>query len=326
MPVTTTPTDRRDPVNSVQAPAYSRRGLSPARPTARVPLMFFRWDWLRPHLTAPIVPTLGPVHPDALTVGMFEDTLRAAETGDFLTYDKDRRWGGKKDERVLRSDVVHQPEHTFIPTLTQRGCGTVKVFAYGLRDGVVEEAAELAAKLAAAHDVTGARVVRPLGPETAHPQGARIQLKDFTVGPCPDPGGPVRPVTAWPTGVQKTFAPFAEAMAADGLAFLHARMQAGRCGPVLAAAVEERIVGAIGPMEVLPDATGRLQLMPQYFAVLPEARGQGLGRILWRAAMHWGQSHGAAYQLLQTEVDGPSDRLCRAEGLTSLGFSCTAPV
>ncbi|HWU08814.1 MAG TPA: GNAT family N-acetyltransferase, partial [Streptomyces sp.] len=63
--------------------------------------------------------------------------------------------------------------------------------------------------------------------------------------------------------------------------------------------------------------------LPQYFAVLPETRGQGLGRVLWRAAMHWGQTHGAAYQLLQTEVDGPSDHLCQTEGLTSLGFTHT---
>ncbi|MFD4232813.1 GNAT family N-acetyltransferase [Streptomyces sp. NPDC058542] len=283
--------------------------------------MFFRWDWLRPQLTAPIVPTLGPVHPDALSVGIFEDILRAADTGDFLPYDKDRRWGGEKDEKVLREDVVHQPEHTLIPTLARRGRGTVKVFAYGLRDSVIDEAAELATKLAAAHDVVGSRVVRPLGPETAHPPGTRIQLKDFTTGPCPTPDGPVRPITAWPTAVQNTFAPFAETMAADGLAFLHTQMQAGRYGPVLAAAIENRIVGAIGPMEVHMDAIERPQLMPQYFAVLPEAQGQGLGRVLWRAAMHWGQSHGAAYQLLQTEVSGASDRLCRSEGLISLGFS-----
>ncbi|MFJ3904351.1 GNAT family N-acetyltransferase [Streptomyces sp. NPDC090025] len=288
--------------------------------------MFFRWDWLRPQLAAPIVPTLGPVHPDALTVGIFEDVLRAADTGDFLPYDKDRRWGGQKDEKVLREDVVHQPAHTLIPTLTRRGRGTVKVFAYGLRDSGVEEAAELAAKLAVAHEVAGARVVRPLCPETTHPHGTRIQLKDFTVDPCPDPGGPVRSVTAWPVAVQKTFAPFAEAMAGDGLAFLHTHMQTGRCGPVLAAVVEDRIVGAIGPLEVLPDAVGSPQLMPQYFAVLPEVRGQGLGRVLWRAAMHWGQTHGAAYQLLQTEVDGPSDRLCQAEGLDSLGFTHTTTV
>lgn len=288
-----------------------------------VPLMFFRWDWLRPVLTAPIVPTLGPVHPDALTVDVFEDTLRAAAIGDFLPYDKDRRWGGKKDETVLCGGVVHQPEYTLIPTLTRRGRGTVKVFAYGHRGSVVDDAAELALKLAAAHDTVNARVVRPLAPETSSPRGTRIQLKDFSTRHLPGPGGPVRPVTGWPAAVQETFAAFATAMSADGLAFLHTQMQAGGCGPVLAAAVGDRIVGAIGPMEVRPDAIGRPQLLPQYFAVLPEARGQGLGRVLWRAAMHWGQSHYASYQLLQTKVGGPSDRLCQSEGLTSLGFTHT---
>ncbi|MFE3603230.1 GNAT family N-acetyltransferase [Streptomyces sp. NPDC059142] len=285
--------------------------------------MFFRWDWLQPLLTAPIVPTLGPVHPDALTVEIFEDTLRAAVTGDFLPYDKDRRWSDEKDERVLREDVVHQPGHTLIPTVTRRGRGTVRVFAYGLGDSAVDEAAELAMKLTTVHGAADARVVRPLGADTAHPRGTRIHLKDFTVGPCPDPGGPVRPVTDWPSAVRKTFSPFAEATARDGLAFLHTQMQADRCGPVLAATVADRIVGAIGPMEVRPDATDRPQLMPQYFAVLPKARGQGLGRLLWQTAMHWGQSHGAAYQLLQTEVNGPSDKLCQSEGLTSLGFTHT---
>lgn len=76
-------------------------------------------------------------------------------------------------------------------------------------------------------------------------------------------------------------------------------------------------------MEVGPDAIGRAQLMPQYLAVLPDARGQGLGRLLWRAAMHWGRCHGAAYQLLQTEVGGSSDQLCLSEGLISLGFNHT---
>lgn len=283
--------------------------------------MYFRWDWLRPQLTAPIVPTLGPIHPDALTVDIFEDILRVADTGDFLPYDKDRRWGGEKDEKVLREDVVHQRERTLIPTLIRRGRGTVKVFAYGLPDSLVDEATELAAKLAARHDVVNARVVRPLSPETTHPRGTRIQWKDFATSPCPATDGPVRPVTDWPTTVQETFAAFAEAMAGEGLAFLHTQMQAGQCGPALAAVIADRVVGAIGPMDVRPDSIGRPQLMPQYFAVLPHARGHGLGKLLWRAAMHWGQSHDAAYQLLQTKVGGASDKLCQSEGLISLGFS-----
>ncbi|SED64855.1 Acetyltransferase (GNAT) family protein [Streptomyces sp. 3213] len=110
-------------------------------------------------------------------------------------------------------------------------------------------------------------------------------------------------------------------MAPDGFAFLYEQMQAGSVGPILIAVLDGKVASAIGPMEIRPDAIGTPQLMPQYFGVLQEHRGKGLGRLLWHAAMHWGQNHGAAYQLLQTEVGGPSDRLCRSEGLASLGFT-----
>ncbi|MFK0238839.1 GNAT family N-acetyltransferase [Streptomyces vinaceus] len=100
-------------------------------------------------------------------------------------------------------------------------------------------------------------------------------------------------------------------------------MRAGKVGPVLAVAHEGAVAGAIGPMETITDPAGQIQLLPQYFGVLPAHRGYGYGRALWRAAMTWGRDHGAAYQLLQTEVGGASDRLCQAEGLTSLGYVCT---
>ncbi|MFD5037757.1 GNAT family N-acetyltransferase [Streptomyces sp. NPDC058377] len=289
--------------------------------------MLFRWDWLRPVLTAPVVPTLGPVHPHALTVDLFEATLVAAATErHFLPYDKDRRWGTEKQEAVLLDDVVHHPDHTLIPTLWTRGRGAVKVFAYGHRTSILDQAAELTVKLAAVHGVGTARVVRPLGPETSRPRGVRIQLQDFSARHCPAPDGPVRRLDDWPALVRGTFSAFAHIMEADGFAFLDRQVQAGRCGPILAAVLEECVVGAIGPMEIRPDPTGIAQLMPQYFAVHPEARGHGLGRQLWRAAMRWGKVHGAAYQLLQTEVGGASDRLCRTEGLTTLGFVHTRTV
>ncbi|MFF3825617.1 GNAT family N-acetyltransferase [Streptomyces griseus] len=288
--------------------------------------MLFRWDWLRPVLTAPVVPTLGPVHPHALTVDLFEATLLVAADRRFLPYDKDRRWGNEKQEVLLPDDVVHHPDHTLIPTLLTRGGRTVKVFAYGHRGDILDQAAELAAKIAADHGAASARVVRPLGPETPHPRGVRIQLQDFTARHGLPSVGPVRRLEDWPAPVRGTFTTFVQTMAADGFAFLDRQMKAKGCGPVLVAVLEDRVVGAIGPMEIGPDPTGVAQLMPQYFAVRPEARGCGLGRHLWRAAMCWGQTRGAAYQLLQTEVGGASDHLCRAEGLTTLGFLHTRTV
>jgi GNAT superfamily N-acetyltransferase len=125
--------------------------------------------------------------------------------------------------------------------------------------------------------------------------------------------------------VRATFSVFAEKLAADGFAFLDARIREhGRTGPVLTCQRDGKIAGAIGPMETMADSRGAARLLPQYFGVLPEYRGLGLGRSLWRAGMSWGQQHQAAYQLLQTETGGASDRLCRSEGLTDLGLVCTS--
>ncbi|MGK4582508.1 GNAT family N-acetyltransferase [Kitasatospora sp. HPMI-4] len=129
-----------------------------------------------------------------------------------------------------------------------------------------------------------------------------------------------------PPAVAATFADFAHRMAADGFAFLWDRFRAGDLdGPILTVAAEGRVVGAIGPMETMKDSAGTARFLPQYFGVLPDQRGHGYGRRLWRGAMYWGQSTGAAYQLLQTELDGASDHLCQAEGLESLGHVLAAP-
>lgn len=289
--------------------------------------MRFRWEWLRPVLTVPYVPTLGPVHPSVLTEDLFADVLVAAARRRFLRYDKDVRWTDAKDETVLVQDIAHRAGETLIPTLVRRGQGTVKVHVFGVEPDSRSVAAELAAKLCATHGATRGRVVRFLGPEhgSYDGSGTRVQLKDFATQPCPEPEPGV--VTAFedcPAPVRADFGAFAQRMAADGFAFLHSQMQAGAVGPVLVAAQEGRVAGAIGPMEVRPDAVGTRQLMPQYFGVLPDHRGHGFGRALWRAAMHWGRAHGASYQLLQTEVGGASDHLCQSEGLTSLGIVCSA--
>jgi GNAT superfamily N-acetyltransferase len=84
------------------------------------------------------------------------------------------------------------------------------------------------------------------------------------------------------------------------------------------------MVGAIDPLDTLPDRHGTQTLLPQYFGVLPEHHSQGHGRALWRAAADWGHRHGAVYQLLHTQVGQASAHLFLSEGLRSLGFTTTA--
>ncbi|MGY3199666.1 GNAT family N-acetyltransferase [Streptomyces sp. TE5632] len=288
--------------------------------------MHFRWDWIEPVMPVPYVPTLGPVYPDSPLPDLFHAALEAAGTGGFLPYDKDRRWSSRKEERVLVDAVEHGPDRTLVPTLVERGAGMVKVHVYGAARGSLSAGADLARKLAATHGAGRVRIVWFLDaeqPEAYVRGGTRVQLKEFT-GPEAGPEVPVQEYAHLPEDAG--FAVFAETMAAGGFLFLYGHLRAGTVGPVLTVLHDGRVAGAIGPMEKMPDHGGRARLLPQYFGVLPEHRGHGYGRALWRAAMRWGHEHGAAYQLLQTEVGGASDRLCIAEGLSSLGFVNQADV
>lgn len=287
--------------------------------------MPFQWDWLKPVVHVPYVPTLGPVHPATLAPSVFEDVLSVAGTGQFLSYDKDRRWSDVKEEKVLVNAIEHWPGRTLIPTVDRHGTGRLTVIAYGCRADA--KLAELATKLAAANDATAARVLTFHGPERAPANElstVRIWLGDLTPSPdlCESP--PVERLENLRDEVRATFVSFVDRLPSAGFPFLHRHMQAADVGPVLVATHECRVIGAIGPMGTMRDSAGAARLLPPYFGILPEHRGQGVGRALWRAAMEWARGSRADYVVLQSQTGAPSDRLYQSERLRSLGYVCAA--
>jgi hypothetical protein len=60
---------------------------------------------------------------------VLRDVLAIAGTGQFLPYDKDRRWGGEEDESIMDGIEV-QADDVLIPTLNRR-TNTVTVHLYG---------------------------------------------------------------------------------------------------------------------------------------------------------------------------------------------------
>lgn len=289
--------------------------------------MRFQRDWLRRVLSVPYVPTLGPVHPDALCPELFDDIVAASRTGRFLPFDKDRRWSHRKDHAVLVKEIVHQPNRTIIPTLSRRAGGMVKTYYYGTA------APDQPSLLAATRQwcmVYGARAGRviwfdPATPAAASTSCTRLLLKVFGDDQQPHrPPCPIQVLDTCPVAVRATFTDFAQHLHADGFGFLHHRWWDRQVdGPILVAVAEGRIVGAIGPLRTMPDRRGHPVLLPQYFGVHTEHRGRGHGRALWRAVTAWAKRHRAAYQLLQTETGQASERLFLSEGLTSLGFTCS---
>ncbi|MDA2807153.1 GNAT family N-acetyltransferase [Nocardiopsis suaedae] len=273
-----------------------------------------------PVFPVPYLPTLGPVHPAAVTAGLWEQVLANNGTGRFLAHDPASRWGGTKNELVLHEDAAPDGRSAGVAVLCRRR-RAVTVYHYAAEIDSERER-EAAAKLAADHGAESARLLW-LTPKAPPVQGQcrRIWMKTLS-GSEPPPAEQVQPLNTLPPALRATWPDFADATAGEGFAALEARRRNGPLdGPLLVVTVSGRIAGAIGPMAVLPDPVGRRRLLPQYFAVLPGHRGQGLGRALWRAAMAWGAQAGADYQLLQTELGGASDRLCEDEALQVIGFA-----
>jgi len=277
--------------------------------------------------TRPYVPTLGPIHPEEIATDLWLDVLKINGTGEFLPYDKDRVWNDTKTSRILTEAITETDSYLLVPVLETRGHGRIDLHVYGDLDAGLSAASEPAAKLAADNGTEAARLCW-FGhePDDRANHTVRIQLAEFDWDADePEIVWPVEPLTKQPPGVQSNFEDFASG-AGEGFPFLAARRREGiDDGPILTVRQMAHLVGAIGPMRTQTDSRGHKRLLGQYFAVLPEHRGQGYGRDLWRAAMRWGQQHQADYQLLQTKFDSPSDQLCRSEGLESLGFLHSAP-
>lgn len=210
------------------------------------------------------------------------------------------------------------PGLTVIPTAV-RGRGLVKFHHYSDNP---PRRGELIPWIRAQRSVIGAATTRVVWFQES-PEGARTRLllKRFA---DQDKHHCVDAIPLADCAVADTFPAFAEQLEEGGFSFIQRRIRAGLSdGPILVRVEDQRIVGAIGPLGTLLDATGTRIQLPQYFAVHPHYRRRGHGAALWRAAMAWGAENGATYQVLQAASGSVSELFYRSEGLSTLGFLCS---
>lgn len=179
--------------------------------------------------------------------------LHIAGTGRFLPHDKDRRWAGRKDEQVLAGVITQEPGLVLVPTLSTGRRSWIKIHIYSPNPrAALARAADLGSRLCRERDTAKGRLIWFLPPGSdPDPVAActRIQMRAFSSArhvPVPGPGqARIVPLDEVGGPVRATFTAFAEKLAAEGFAFLDARIRDSGTGPVLTCARDGKIVGAI---------------------------------------------------------------------------------
>src|SRR5579859_4902750 len=101
------------------------------------------------------------------------------------------------------------------------------------------------------------RFLRPGSDPSPNTTCTRVYLRAFAPDdPAPLPAPGIVPLDDLPREALATFSAFAEQMADHGFAFLRDRIREQPMGPVLTVRRDDKIAGAIGPMETGTDSRG----------------------------------------------------------------------
>jgi len=276
--------------------------------------MNFSIDLFLDQMAVPFVPTLGVVHPRALAASV-AGIMDFSHDGGFLPYDKEKRWGGEKRERLLKELIFQDNSHTVIPTYQAGTSPLIRLYSYGtasVSEGLQDQLQKL------------------------HPQ-AKMQVVSFGTGGEFKPDSIVflyeldTPTSTTKTSVVsfKTLSPevartigFLAENDPDngGFSFLKERLAQGHDdGDIFVTTENGAISGAVGPLRTMTDAEGWVTRYPVYYGVSMQFRRKGYGSALWSSAIGWAHKNGVQYIVLQARTNSPAEYFYRQVGLTSLG-------
>lgn len=259
------------------------------------------------------IPVLGPVYVSGNSIkNLLHDVLKNSQTNKFLPFDKNKRWFQKRTEKIILPAIIINDKEIYIP-VKDNFKNILKIFYYSnnFPDGkTIIEAKKIYAKLKTDSRVNGLYFYCFKKPKTeikfiCH----NIYLKNITMKDSlvKFPEG-IGFYNKLPVEIQSTFSDLGKEHLLEGFSFLWEKFMAKnkKLNSIICATEKNKIVGAIGPLDIAADARNELFLFPPHFGVIKRMRRAGIGEKLWKSAMNFAYKKGARYTLVQNELNSPA--------------------
>ena len=268
------------------------------------------------------LPVLGPVYISGNPIQKFLfDILNNSQFGNFLPYDKNKRWHRNKTERVLLEEIIYNDKELYIPVKDTLK-NTLKVFYYSNSspDNVtITKTKKFYTKIKNIQTLKNLYFYCFKEPRVETKFICQnIYLKNIT---------PKDSINKFFKGinyydnlgdeVQFTFSNLATEPGLKHFGFLWKNfiVKDKNLNPIICAVFKNKIVGAIGPLDLSKDVYGIPFLFPSYFGVADRMRKTGFGKKLWKSAMSFAYQKGAQYTLVQNAPDSPAAYFYEKQGL-----------
>lgn len=269
------------------------------------------------------LPVLGPVFVFGKPVRkILYDILENSKTDKFLSYDKNKRWFKKKKERIILSEILIERNQLLIPVESFSKNKTLKIFYYSskkINNRIIKKIKNFIIVPPKFKNINNYFLYSFLKPKIFKKLICHnIYLKMIKKKDKLEKNfenicyfNDLSPKT------KQTLSLFKKEPELQGFAFLWRRFANKKriLSPIICAVEKDKIIGAIGPLEILNDAWNNKWLAPPYFGVKKDFRSKGYGKKLWKTAMSFAHQKGAKYTLVQNEPDSPAAKFYEKQGL-----------
>ncbi len=269
------------------------------------------------------IPTIGNIYSSEGSVKkLLRDVLGNSKNDYFLPYDKNKRWHKSKKEKILLSSIVIDGNSLCVPVESSFKYRTLKIFYYTVNEldsSGINKIKNIIKSLKNVKKFDNCFLYCFKKPKiklkfTCHNIYLKIITKKECLAELPKSIDYYSNLTH---KVRQTFNYLGQEPELKGFNFLWKEFisKNKQLSSIICAVEKEKIIGAIGPIDISKDPWSVSWLLPPYFGVKKELRKKGYGEKLWKVAMSLAYQKGAKYTLVQNLSDSPADRFYKKQGL-----------